>query len=111
MFEDTYHAPYYNDLYGFHDGAQNDIFADGIIASLAGSVNTYTAPSSTHTTAQATTTAQAPPATTQSSEAPAPTTSKQAEPTTVLPSPTIPTEAPTSMYVELPPFHIMFSAC
>lgn len=76
MFEDTYHAPYYNDLYGFHDGAQNDIFADGVIASLAGSANTYTAASSTHTTAQATTTAQAPPATT---EAPASPTTTQGE--------------------------------
>ncbi|EIW57516.1 uncharacterized protein TRAVEDRAFT_29586 [Trametes versicolor FP-101664 SS1] len=109
MFEDTYHAPYYNDLYGFHDGAQNDIFADGVIASLAGSANTYTAASSTHTTAQATTTAQAPPATTEAPASPtttqadpttaAPPTSEQAEPTTVLPSTTIPSEAPTSIVV------------
>ncbi|KAJ3019167.1 hypothetical protein NUW54_g155 [Trametes sanguinea] len=35
MFEDTYDAPYYNKLYGFNDGAQNDIFMDGVIASLA----------------------------------------------------------------------------
>ncbi|CDO75550.1 hypothetical protein BN946_scf184883.g12 [Trametes cinnabarina] len=37
MFEDTYDAPYYNQLYGFADGAQNDIFMDGVIASLASS--------------------------------------------------------------------------
>ncbi|KAI0787686.1 hypothetical protein C8Q74DRAFT_1366521 [Fomes fomentarius] len=35
LFEGTYQAPYYNDLYGFHDGAQNDIFYDGQIASTA----------------------------------------------------------------------------
>ncbi|EJF64983.1 hypothetical protein BD309DRAFT_206196 [Dichomitus squalens] len=35
MFEGTYEAPYYNDLYGFSDGAQNDVFNDGVIASLA----------------------------------------------------------------------------
>ena len=35
MFEGTYQAPYYNDLYGFKNGAQNDIFFNGQIASTA----------------------------------------------------------------------------
>ncbi|KAI0714260.1 hypothetical protein C8T65DRAFT_694827 [Cerioporus squamosus] len=35
MFEGTYEAPYYNDLYGFSDGAQHDVFYDGAIASQA----------------------------------------------------------------------------
>ncbi|OSD06540.1 hypothetical protein PYCCODRAFT_1422767 [Trametes coccinea BRFM310] len=46
MFEDTYDAPYYNPLYGFNDGAQNDIFMDGVIASLASS-GTGSSPTST----------------------------------------------------------------
>ncbi|KAH9902992.1 hypothetical protein C8Q73DRAFT_742224 [Cubamyces lactineus] len=66
MFEDTYHAPYYDDLYGFHDGAQNDIFQDGVIASLAGSgagsVPTSTPPASSITSAAQTTSTPAPPA-------------------------------------------------
>ncbi len=35
MFEGTYEAPYYNDLYGWRDGAQEDVFQDGVISSLA----------------------------------------------------------------------------
>ncbi|KAJ8454723.1 hypothetical protein ONZ51_g12869 [Trametes cubensis] len=69
MFEDTYHAPYYDDLYGFHDGAQTDIFQDGVIASLAGSgagsgpTSTPVASSATAVTSAAQTTpTQAPPA-------------------------------------------------
>ncbi|PCH42354.1 hypothetical protein WOLCODRAFT_137865 [Wolfiporia cocos MD-104 SS10] len=34
MFEGYYMPPHYNDVYGFHDGAQNDIFQDAYISSL-----------------------------------------------------------------------------
>ncbi|KAI8980162.1 hypothetical protein BD414DRAFT_112698 [Trametes punicea] len=61
MFEGTYEAPYYNALYGWNDGAQNDIFMDGVIASLATS-GTGSAPTSTvassSSTASPTSTAQ-----------------------------------------------------
>ncbi|KAH9850354.1 hypothetical protein C2E23DRAFT_323648 [Lenzites betulinus] len=88
MFEDTYHAPYYNDLYGFHDGPQNDVFQDGVIASLAGSGYTSVQTFTTHTT---TTQAPASPPTT---EAPAP-----ASPTTTHVEPTT-TAAPTTTQFE-----------
>ncbi|KAI0635898.1 hypothetical protein C8Q77DRAFT_600541 [Trametes polyzona] len=88
MPEDTYHAPYYNDLYGFHDGAQNDVFQDGVIASLAGSAPTSAPTTQTIPPAQPTTTAQSspsqapqPPAQSPS-EAPASPTTTQADPTT-----------------------------
>jgi len=32
MFEGTYSPPFYNDLYNFKDGAQNDIFQDSYIS-------------------------------------------------------------------------------
>ncbi|TFK94090.1 hypothetical protein K466DRAFT_580390 [Polyporus arcularius HHB13444] len=48
MFEGTYEAPYYNDLYGFSDGAQHDVFFDGVIASQASF--TVTTPASAPTT-------------------------------------------------------------
>ncbi|KAI1797154.1 hypothetical protein LXA43DRAFT_1089047 [Ganoderma leucocontextum] len=48
MFEGTYEAPYYNDLYGWHDGAQEDVFQDGVISSLAGSVASATSAIGSH---------------------------------------------------------------
>ncbi|KAI0359907.1 hypothetical protein OH77DRAFT_1434295 [Trametes cingulata] len=70
MPEDTYHAPYYNDLYGFHDGAQHDVFQDGVIASLAGS-GAGSAPTPSSTPAHASSSAAPAPAP-SSSPAPAP---------------------------------------
>ncbi|KAI0368587.1 hypothetical protein BV20DRAFT_968942 [Pilatotrama ljubarskyi] len=98
MPEDTYHAPYYNDLYGFHDGAQHDVFQDGVIASLAGS-GAGSAPTSTPTStlhsssaAQAPPPTQAPPAT-SSSPAPAPAPAPSS-------SHSEPPESPSSTHVE-----------
>jgi len=34
MFEDTFAPPFYNDLYDFLDGAQNDIFQDSYVGSI-----------------------------------------------------------------------------
>jgi len=34
LFEGTHAAPYYNDLYGFSDGAQNDIFLDSKLPAM-----------------------------------------------------------------------------
>ncbi|KAH9945439.1 uncharacterized protein BXZ73DRAFT_96427 [Epithele typhae] len=59
MFEDTYHAPYYNDLYGFSDGPQTDIFENGVIASLASFGVSKTASSTNAATSTAATTAKA----------------------------------------------------
>ena len=34
MFEGTHAPPLYNDLYGFRDGAQNDIFVDSVLPAM-----------------------------------------------------------------------------
>ncbi|KAI0649146.1 hypothetical protein C8Q79DRAFT_495002 [Trametes meyenii] len=89
MFEDTYHAPYYNDLYGFSDGAQHDIFTDGIIASLASS-----GAGGAQTSAPAPTSSAAPVTTTPAQTSP----TSSPEPTT-----TSPTAAPPSSSQAPPP--------
>ncbi len=82
MFEGTYEAPYYNDLYGFSDGAQHDVFFDGVIASQASF--TVTTPASAPTTYASAASSNAAAATTYveaaSSQAAEPASSYVAEP-------------------------------
>ncbi|KZT57664.1 hypothetical protein CALCODRAFT_482994 [Calocera cornea HHB12733] len=70
MFEDYYHPPFYNALYGFSDGAQTDIFVpDGAAATPASSTSSSTSDSTspTATSSVSTTTAAAQPTDTASS--------------------------------------------
>ncbi|KAI0749347.1 hypothetical protein C8Q80DRAFT_1161505 [Daedaleopsis nitida] len=102
MFEDTYHAPYYNDLYGFHDGAQNDIFNSGVIADKADFAVSSTAPVSTHAAVAPSPTSQVTTSPAPTADAPKPTTdvtnppSETPKPTTDVPKPPSEGAEPTS---------------
>ncbi|KAM5535969.1 hypothetical protein V8D89_010409 [Ganoderma adspersum] len=94
MFEGTYEAPYYNDLYGWHDGAQDDIFEDGVISSLAGHVASATsaigshvssilsAAPTTHQSSSSHTSTATPTSEPKPTTSHTPSTSEQAKPTT-----------------------------
>ncbi|EMD34047.1 hypothetical protein CERSUDRAFT_67654 [Gelatoporia subvermispora B] len=71
MFEGTYSPPFYNALYGWDDGAQNDIFQDAYISSLGPAAPAST-PSSSPAAKVVSSSAVVTPSAVPSSAAPAP---------------------------------------